>query len=73
MRAKQVTMFFAQRGLMSSTLPWSTTVRMSLYMSYDCRVLGGSRSSRASSLRSIGSSQAITGGFSPQCEGMYDR
>ena len=52
----------AHRGLMSRNSPWSTIARMSLYMSYGLRLDSGSRSSSASSRRSIGSVTGRSGG-----------
>jgi hypothetical protein len=66
MRASAVTMFRAQRGLISNVRPSSTIAPMTLCTSYAWRGLSGMTSSSVSSRRSNGSVQGLRGGFSPQ-------
>ena len=73
MRARPVTMFLAQSGLIGKNSPSSTTACTTLRTSYARRGAVGTISYSSSHRRSTGSSLATTGGSSLLCEGKNER
>ena len=72
-RARQVMIVRAQRGLRSNHSPSSTMRRITSYMSYGWRGESGRMSSSSSSMRSTGSADSRSGGGCSQFCGMYER